>query len=59
MRTFRGTYKDVYYLVLIVQSSVRERVERTYPDIYDEIIEGKDLPKMVFDLKKMNSNLNQ
>ncbi len=55
MRTFRENYREVYYLVLIVQSSVRERVERDYPDIYDEIIEGKDLPKMVFDLKKMNS----
>jgi len=55
MRIFRETYKKMYYLVLIVQSSVRERVERNYPDIYNEIIEGKDLPKMVFDLKKMNS----
>ncbi len=54
MRIFRETYKSGYYLVLIVQSSVRERVERNYPNIYDEIIEGKDLPKMVFELKKMN-----
>lgn len=54
MRIFRETYKSRYYLVLIVPSSVRERVERTYPYIFDEIVEGKDLPKMVFDLKKMN-----
>ena len=51
-RDFRKIYKNMYYLMLIVPSSVKERVQRNYPDIYDEIFEGKEIPKMLYDLKK-------
>ena len=27
-------------------------LERDYPDIYDELYEGRDIPKLLYDLKK-------
>jgi len=50
--TFRKHYKEMYYLILIVPSSIKDRVERDYPDIYDEIVEGEDIPKLLYDLRK-------
>lgn len=52
LRVFRELYKDMYHLIVIVPSNVRERVERDYPDIYDELYEGRDIPKLLYDLKK-------
>ena len=52
LRVFRKTYKDMYYLILIVPSVVKERVARDYPDIYDELYDGADIPKLLYDLKK-------
>lgn len=40
----------MYYLILIVPP-YKERVEREYPDIYDEIYEERDVPKLLFNLK--------
>ena len=51
LRVFRKNYKNMYYLILIVPSYVRERVERNYPDIFDEIYEDKDIPKMLYNLE--------
>lgn len=52
MRVFREIYKEMYYLILIVPSIFRERVKWDYPDIYDELYDGADIPKLLFDLKK-------
>jgi hypothetical protein len=52
LRAFREVYKDMYYLILIVPPAFRQRVEDSYPDIYDELYEGGDIPKLLFELKK-------
>ncbi len=52
LRDFRKIYRDMYYLILLVPSSAKERIEKVYPDIYDEIFEDKDIPKMLYELKK-------
>ncbi len=52
LRDFRKTWKEKYYLILIVPSAVRDRVEDDYPDIFDEICEGRDIPRLLYDLKK-------
>ncbi|MGA2682018.1 MAG: DUF2400 family protein [Candidatus Bathyarchaeia archaeon] len=52
LRFFRQSYKDLYYLILIVPSSFKERVEKDYPDIFDEIYDGADIPKLLYELKK-------
>lgn len=51
LRVFRENYRKMYYLILIVPSVFKERVEREYPDIYDEIYEERDIPKILFSLK--------
>ena len=51
LRIFRETYRSMYYLVLIVPSEVKDRVEWQYPDIADEIIEARDVPKLLLSLK--------
>ena len=52
LRFFRESYKELYYLILIVPSSFKERVERDYPEIFDEIYDGADIPKLLYELKK-------
>jgi hypothetical protein len=52
LRVFRELYKDMYYLILIVPSAEKERVKKSYLDIYDELYDGADIPKLLFDLKK-------
>lgn len=52
LRIFREVYHDLYYLVLIVPSAVRERIERNYPYIYDEICDGRDILRLLYDLKR-------
>lgn len=52
LRVFRRHYKNMYYLILIVPSPFRDRIEREYSDIYDEIFEDRDIPKMLYNLKK-------
>ena len=51
LRVFRENYKKMYYLILIVPSRFKERVEREYPEIYDEIYEDRDIPKILYNLK--------
>ena len=52
LRVFRENCRDMYYLVLIVPSEVRERIEWQYRDIADEIIEARDVPKLLYTLKR-------
>ena len=52
IRAFRKNYGNMYYFILIVPSPVRDRIERDYSDIYDEIYEGKDIPKMLYNITK-------
>lgn len=52
LRVFREVYKDMYYLILIVPPAFRQRVENSYLDIYDELYDGRDIPKLLFELKK-------
>ena len=42
----------MYRLILIVLSQARDRVERDYPDTHDDLFEGRDIPKMLYNLKK-------
>ena len=55
LRAFRATYKEMYYLILIVPTAVKERIAREYPDTFDELCDGRDLPKVLFDLKSKNT----
>lgn len=52
LRDFRNTWKEKYYLILIVPSAVKDRVKDDYPDIFDEICEGRDIPRLLYNLKK-------
>jgi hypothetical protein len=52
LRTFREVYKDMYYLILIVPPAVTQRIENSYPDTYDELCDGGDIPKLLYELKK-------
>ncbi len=58
LRIFRRHYKHMYYLILIVPSPFRDRIERNYPDIYDELYEDRDIPKMLYNIKN-NVHSNQ
>jgi hypothetical protein len=53
LRVFREYYKKMYYLILIVPSPYKERIEREYPEIYDEIYEERDIPKILYNFKAM------
>ena len=52
LRLFMKLYSKMYYLILIVPSNVKYRVEINYPDTFNQIYEGEDIPKMLFDLQK-------
>lgn len=54
LRKFRKTWGKMYYLILIVPSQFKERIEEDYPDMYDEIYEGRDIPKLLYNLKPNN-----
>ena len=52
LKVFKENCRDMYYLVLIVPSEVKERIEWQYRDIADEIIEARDVPKLLYTLKR-------
>jgi hypothetical protein len=52
LRAFREVYKDMYYLILIVPPAFTQRIETSYSDIYDELYDGTDIPKLLYELKK-------
>ena len=49
-RLFRETFGRDYYLILLVPSRVKERVERGYPRSFDEVYDGADIPELLFKL---------
>jgi hypothetical protein len=51
LQVFREIYGGLYYLILIIPSAFKERVENDYPEIYDEVYDGLDIPKLLYDLK--------
>ena len=52
LEKFRAIWGEMYYLILIVPSSVKDRVEEDYRNAYDEIWDGGDVPKLLFNLRK-------
>lgn len=51
-RLFKETFGRDYYLVLLVPSRVKERVERWYHNSFDEVYDGADIPELLFKLKE-------
>jgi len=54
LRAFKANYGEMYYLLLILPSEVKDRVEWDYPDVADEICEGKDVPKLLYSIRRDN-----
>ncbi|NIO36935.1 hypothetical protein GTO27_04440 [Candidatus Bathyarchaeota archaeon] len=52
LRKFRNTWGGLHHLILIVPSSVKDRVEEDHRGAFDEIWDGGDVPKLLFDLRK-------
>ena len=50
-RLFRETFGRDYYLILLVPSRVKERVEKWYINSFDEVYDGADIPELLFKLK--------
>jgi len=53
MRLFRETFGKDYYVILLVPARVKGRVESWYPNSFDEIYEGRDIPELLFKLAKI------
>jgi hypothetical protein len=51
LKEFRKIWGKMYYLILIVPPQFKERIEESYHDVYDEIYEGKDIPKLLYNLR--------
>jgi len=47
-----STWGEIYHLILIVPSQVKDRVEEDYQNAFDEIWDGRDISKLLFDLAK-------
>lgn len=54
IRIFRETFGNDYYLVLIVPSRFVDRVELLYPDIFDELYMGTDIPELLYKLQPID-----
>ena len=52
LEKFRDTWGDLYHLILIVPSSFKDRIEEDHQEAFDEIWDGGDIPKLLFDLKE-------
>lgn len=52
LKKVRETWGGRYHIILIVPSEVKDRVENDYPDVFDEICDGEDVPKLLYNLKK-------
>jgi len=52
LKKFRDTWGEKYHLILIAPSSVKDRIAEDYRDPFDEIWDGGDVPKLLFDLRK-------
>jgi len=53
MRLFRETFRKDYYVILLAPARVKGRVESWYPNSFDEIYEGRDIPELLFKLAKI------
>jgi hypothetical protein len=51
LKVFRENCHDMYYLVLIVPSDAKDRIEWQHSGIADEIIEARDIPKLLYSLQ--------
>jgi len=52
MRLFRETFDKDFHVILLVPARVKERVQSWYPNSFDEIYEGRDIPELLFKLAK-------
>ena len=50
MRLFRETFGKDYHVILLVPARVKDRVESWYPNSFDEVYEGRDIPILLFRL---------
>ena len=53
MRLFRETFGKDYHVILLVPARARDRVESWYPNSFDEIYEGRDIPELLFRLSQI------
>ena len=51
MRMFKELYGKEFYVELLVPDQVYQRVRDDYPNVYDEIYVGADVPKLLYELK--------
>ena len=51
MRMFKEMYGKEFYVELLVPDQVYQRVRDDYPNVYDEIYVGADVPKLLYELK--------
>jgi len=51
MRSFREIFGEEFYVILLVPSRFKTRVEKWYPGSYDEIYAGRDIPKLLKEIK--------
>ncbi len=54
IRTFRETFGNDYHLVLIVPTRFVDRVKMRYPDVFDELYVGTDIPELLYRLQSMD-----
>ncbi len=55
IRSFRETFGNDYYLVLIVPSRFVGRVEMHYSAIFDELYVGTDIPELLYKLQSLDA----
>lgn len=51
LRKVKRTWGKLYYMILIAPTQVKKRVEEDYPDIFDELYDGRDVPRLLYNLK--------
>jgi hypothetical protein len=52
LRAFKEVWGGMYHVILIVPSTVVDRVEQDYGGVFDEICEGGDVPRLLYELKQ-------
>jgi hypothetical protein len=55
IRSFRETFGNDYYLILIVPSRFVDRVKMQYPAIFDELYVGTDIPELLYKLQSIDA----
>ncbi len=49
-RLFRETFGQDYHLILFVPSRFYDRVKSWYPEAYDDIYRGRDIPQVLYQI---------